>query len=239
MRHGLLCVTTLSLATVVCCTANADQHLDQLANLIDSQFKSFAESLSSSQSHKVLTRKNSGATALDFSVDLLATKLEHHSFLEEYTTKDSPDTLYIPRLHLNTGQGDGWNASAFYSSVPQSAIEIYGGEVRYSLLSNERFLPEVRVRGMYSQLTGVDDMLIKSTGLELSFSKGFSGITPYAGFGTTRVDGEDALDGNTSSLMHNKYFMGLQFDLGLMSFSAETEQAGDTATTRAKMGIHF
>jgi len=239
MRHGLLCVTTLSLASVFCSASNAGQQLDQLANLIDSQFKSYAESLSASQSHKVLTRGNSGATALDFRVDLLATKLERHSFLEKYTTKDSPDTLYIPRFNINTGQGDGWNASAFYSSVPQSAIEIYGGEVRYSLLTNEPFLPVVRVRGMYSQLTGAEDMLVTSTGLELSFSKGFSGITPYAGFGTTRVDGDYALDGYTSRLTHNKYFMGLQFDLGLMRLSAETEQTGDTATTRAKMGIHF
>jgi len=233
----------MGLAAVALClpgVAAADQQLDQLSNLIDSQFKSYAENLSAAQSHKAIKRHdNSGATALDFGFELATAKIERNSFLEEYTFKDTPDTLYIPKFQINTGQGNGWNASAFYSSVPQSDIEIYGGEVRYALTSSERYVPQVQVRGTYSQLTGVEDMLVTSTGVELSISKGFSGITPYAGFGTTRVDGAYELDGYTSRLSHNKYFMGLQFDLGLMSFSAETEQTGATATTRAKMGWHF
>jgi hypothetical protein len=245
MCHSSLRVAALSMAffipgTVISGSVAAAQQLDQLANLIDSQFKSFAENLSAAQSHKALKNSsNSGATALNFGFELSTTQLERNSFLEEYTAKETPDTLYIPKFLVNTGQGVGWNASAFYSSVPESEIEIYGTELRYTLATDHRYLPELLVRGTYSQLTGYEDMLVTSTGVELSISKGFAGFTPYAGIGTTRIDGEYELDGYTSRLTHNKYFMGLQFNLGLISLSAETEQTGETATTRAKMGIHF
>ncbi|MEJ2181813.1 MAG: hypothetical protein P8Y28_15665 [Gammaproteobacteria bacterium] len=95
------------------------------------------------------------------------------------------------------------------------------------------------MRGTYSQMTGMDDMYVTSTGLEFSVSKGFNTFTPYAGVGTTWVDGEYELNGYSSSLTQNKYFMGLQFDLGVFHLSAEAEQSGVESTIRAKSGIRF
>ena len=239
MRICLLSVTALTFSSLSF-QVNADQHINQLANLIDSQFRSFAENIGSSQSHKALAGSdNSGISALNVGVELATAKVERHSFLEEYTSKDSPNTLYMPKFHVTTQQDDGWNAGAFYSSVPSSDIEIYGGELSYLMTSRHEYVPSLSVRGTYSQLTGYSDLSMTSTGVELSVSKGFSGLTPYAGVGTTRIDGEYQLDGYSSSLTHNKYFMGLQFNLGLFSLSAEAEQTDEEATTRAKMGYKF
>lgn len=219
---------------------HASQHMDQLATLIDSQFKSFADNLSASQSYKSLSRgKTSGAAALNVGFEYTNAEIEPNSFLEEFTPKETPDSLLIPRLQVNTGYSYGWNAGAFYSSVPDSDIEIYGGELSYSLISHNDYVPELSVRGTYSQVTGITDMFVTSTGLEFSVSKGFAGFTPYAGVGTTRIDGEYLLDGYSNHLSQNKYFMGLQFNLGIVSISAETEQQGDYASTKAKMGIRF
>lgn len=235
--------TTLFAATLLVSSTQpvlADQHMEQLSTLIGSQFNSFAENLSASQSHKSLSnRKSSGAAALNVGFELSKADVEPNSFLEEYTPRENPDTVVIPRLQVNTGFGYGWNAGAFYSSVPDSDIEIYGGELSYSITSNSDYVPAFSVRGTYSQVTGITDMFVTSTGLELSVSKGFSGFTPYAGIGTTYIDGEYALDGYSNHLRENKYFMGLQFNLGVLSISAETEQSGDEATTKAKMGIRF
>ena len=234
---ALLAATFLASGTSV---TFADQHMNQLSSLIDSQFKTFAENLSASQSHKSLSRgKTSGADALNVGLELSRTEVEPNSFLEEYTPRDNPDSLIIPRFHVNTGYGFGWNAGAFYSSVPDSNIEIYGGELSYSITSDNDYVPAISVRGTYSQITGITDMFVTSTGLEFSISKGFSGITPYAGFGTTHIEGDYTLNGYSSHLRENKYFMGLQFDLGILSISAETEQTGNDATTKAKMGIRF
>lgn len=219
----------------------ADQHINQLGSLIDSQFRVFAENLSVAQNHRALGHgAKSGAAALDIGFQLSSTEIERDSFLESLASEQTPNVLQIPRLHISTGYNDGWNAGAFYSSVPDSDIQIYGGELRYSMTSQNRSaLPSLSVRGTYSQLTGVDDLFVTSTGLELSVSKGFSSITPYAGVGTTWLDGEYQLDGYTSHLTQNKYFMGLQFNLGMFSLSAQTEQAGDTSTTKATMGVRF
>lgn len=234
--------TTLLVATIGLASqsASADQQMSQLANLIDSQFKSFAENLSASQSSRSLSRTNSRTpAALNVGFEYASTDVEPNSFLEEYTPREKPDTLLIPKLQVNTGYGIGWNAGAFYSSVPDSDIEIYGGELSYSLNSHNEYVPEISVRGTYSQITGITDMFVTSTGLEFSVSKGFAGFTPYAGVGTTRIDGDYLLEGYSQHLTHNKYFMGLQFNLGVVSISAETEQQGDYASTKAKMGIRF
>jgi len=218
----------------------ADPQMDQLANLINSQFKSYAENLSASQSYRSLAKNKAGSpAALNIGFEYASAEVERDSFLKKYTPRDNPDTLIIPKLHVNTGYGIGWNAGAFYSNVPESDIEIYGGELRYSLPSHNDYVPEISVRGTYSQVTGVTDMLVTSTGLEFSVSKGFAGFTPYAGVGTTRIDGDYTLEGYTNHLTQNKYFMGLQFNLGVVSISAETEQQGEFASTKAKMGIRF
>ena len=218
----------------------ADQHIDQFATVIDSQFKNFAESLNAAQSHKALSRSKSGALALDVGYEIATTKIERDSYLKSYTSKTSPNTLETPKLHVSTGYGKGFNAGAYYSSVPDSDIQIYGGELRYSLMPHHRSaLPSLSVRGTYSQMTGMDDMYVTSTGLEFSVSKGFNAFTPYAGVGTTWVDGEYELNGYSSSLTQNKYFMGLQFDLGIFHLSAEAEQSGVESTIRAKSGIRF
>jgi len=241
LNQALFSKTFLTVCSLFCLqSAYASQDMNQLTTLIDSQFKSFAENLSASQSYKSLSRsKTSGANALNIGFEYSSTEVEPHSFLEEYTPRETPDTLLIPRLQVNTGYGYGWNAGAFYSSIPDSDIEIYGGELSYSLNSHNEYVPEISVRGTYSQVTGITDTYVTSTGLEFSVSKGFSGFTPYAGVGTTRFDGDYRLDGYNDHLTQNKYFMGLQFDLGIVSISAETEQQGDYASTKAKMGIRF
>ena len=238
---NLFSTTLLAVACgLLSLSASASQNMNQLATLIDSQFKSFAENLSASQSYRSLSRSRSGSPdALNVGFEYANTEVKPKSFLEPYTPRDNPEILLIPKLHVNTGYGAGWNAGAFYSSVPDSDIEIYGGELSYSMASNYDYVPEISVRGTYSQVTGITDMFVTSTGLEFSVSKGFAGFTPYAGVGTTRIDGDYLLEGHSQHLTHNKYFMGLQFNLGIVSISAETEQQGDYASTKAKMGIRF
>lgn len=243
-RHYQLTRNVCGFALLCMCLSTpvmADQHISQLGTLIDSQFRLFAENLSAAQNHRALGRgSKSGAGALDIGFQLSTAQLERDSFLESLAPEQTPNVLQIPRLHISTGYNDGWNAGAFYSSVPDSDIQIYGGELRYSMTPHsESIFPALSLKGTYSQLTGVDDLFVTSTGLEVSVSKGFSYFTPYAGMGTTWLDGEYQLDGYTSHLTQNKYFMGLQFNLGMFSLSAQTEQAGTSSTTKATMGVRF
>ncbi|HEY5602030.1 MAG TPA: hypothetical protein VIM41_02880 [Gammaproteobacteria bacterium] len=239
MRHCLPYFATLCLCLPI--YVMAEQSMSQFTTVLDSQFKHYAESLSTSQSYKALSGMDgSDALALDIGFEIATTRLERDSFLKSYTSKTSPDLLRTPKLHISTRHNEGWNAGAFYTSVPDSDIQIYGGELQYLLMPNQRsLLPSLSVRGTYSQMSGVDDLFVTSTGLELSVSKGFQAFTPYAGIGTMWLDGEYELEGYTSRLTQNKYFLGLQFNLGAFRLSAEAEQSGEESTIRAKSGFRF
>jgi len=239
MRH--IAASLSALCLLVPHAAQADQQINELTTLIDSQFKSLTQDLNVAQSYKAISASDPLDT-LNFSVgfEVTTTNVEQDSMLlERITPRETSNTLRMPKLHVRKGLSPGWDVGAFYSSLPDTDIHIYGGELRYSLFNRHQSLPALAVRGTYSYLSGVEDLYLTSTGLELSISKGFSGLTPYAGFGTTWVDGEDQLNGYRENLTHTKYFMGLNFNLGLFNFAAETEQNGESSTTKAKFGLRF
>jgi len=223
--------------------AQADQQISELTTLIDSQFKNLTQELNVAQSYKAISASDPLDT-LNFSVgfEVTTTNMEQDSrLLEKITPRESSNTntLHMPKLQVRKGLSPGWDIGAYYSSLPDTDIHIYGGELRYSLFNRHQTLPALAVRGTYSYLSGVEDLNLTSTGLEFSVSRGFSGLTPYAGFGTTWVDGEDQLNGYRENLTQTKYFMGLNFNLGLFNFAAETEQNGESSTTKAKFGLRF
>ena len=83
-------------------------------------------------------------------------------------------------------------------------------------------------------------LFIASRLLELSVSKGGLMLTPYAGIGAVRYQGDTSLGGlSQETINEKKYFLGLNFNLGLVNFAAETEQTGDNTTTSAKIGVRF
>lgn len=181
-----------------------------------------------------------GTLGFDFSFEVSGTSVERKDSLNKVTGGDAPDTLYVPKVHLHKGLPLGFDVGAFYSSVPSSNVSVVGGELRYSILEGSTLTPALAVRGTYSQMSGVTDFDLNTTGLELSISKGFAMFTPYAGVGTVRYSGGTNITGiSDEKISETKYFLGLNFSLGLVNFAAETEQTGDNSTTSAKIGVRF
>lgn len=241
-------------ACLIPLSAAADQHyppefntlhndnMIQFGTLIDSQFKKFSNRISERQKQNALAPNEAeAADSLKFDVNFEVTsaKIEKNSMLEDYSTSESPDTLYIPKFQFTTELSANWNMGAFYSSVPDSNIQMFGGELHYSLFQQHDTLPALSVRGTYTELTGIENTFVTSKGLELAVSRGFNNITPYAGFSTTWLDGEYQLAGYTETQLQNKYFLGMQFSLGMFTFAAETEQNGEHSSTNAKFGVRF
>jgi hypothetical protein len=180
-----------------------------------------------------------GILGFDVSLEVSGTSMES-SALESATSGDAPGTLYIPKVHLHKGLPFGLDVGAFITSIPSSNIEVIGGELRYALMEGSTITPAISVRGTYSQMSGVDKFDLNTTGLELSISKGFLMLTPYAGIGAVRYQGDTSLVGlSQETINEKKYFLGLNFSLGLVNFAAETEQTGDNTTTSAKIGVRF
>jgi len=58
-------------------------------------------------------------------------------------------------------------------------------EIRKAIFSGGVATPAVGVRISYSKLSGLDKLEVENKGIDLSISKGFAVLTPYAGIGRT------------------------------------------------------
>jgi len=122
----------------------------------------------------------------------------NNNYWEKAFAHNAPSMLPAPKLRIRKGLPMGINIGAMYSSVPGSNIKLYGGEVSYAILEGGVATPALGVRGTFTKLTGVDDLDFSTTGIDVSISKGFVIVTPYAGTGMVYFNSK--AKGNLQSL---------------------------------------
>ncbi len=124
--------------------------------------------------------------------------------------------------------------------MPGSNISDYGVEGRYAILDGGIAEPAVGVRAAFTHLTGVDDLSFNTKTLDVSISKGFGPVTPYAGVGEVWTNSTpDASTGLTSSTPATpKCSRGFTFDLGVHLGLEYNHLAGNTTYT-LKIGFGF
>ena len=220
-------------------TQAADSNID--IGLLDQNiFSDLIEDLGNAVNFKAVSPSQPLAN-VDFDLGFTVSGIKiGSSALDNKLTKKSPNSLYSQNFHLRKGLPLGFNVGAYYSSVVSSDIEFFGGELGYAILEDNAQLPELAVRGSYRLLTGIKNLDFSSTGLELSISKGFALLKPYAGISAVWIDGNPDVNNLTAeTFTHTKYFAGLNFKLGMVTFAAEAGKSGDNASTSAKIGIRF
>jgi len=143
-------------------------------------------------------------------------------------------------VRVTKGLPFGFDVGGEYSTVPGSNISLYGAEVRYAILDGGIAEPAIGVRAGYTHLTGVDDLSFHTTSLDVSISKGFGPVTPYAGVGEVWSNSSpDSSTGLTSSNSSNsEVFAGVTFDLGVHLGLEYNHLAGNTTYT-LKIGFGF
>ena len=101
--------------------------------------------------------------------------------------------------------------------------------------------PAMAVRGTYTSLSGVDQLAMDTTGLELTISKGFAMVTPYAGIGRNWVNSQpDAGIGlEDEDFTQDKVYAGINLNMGLLNIAVEGDQTGETSSYSAKLGFRF
>ena len=236
--------TLVSLAVLLAATppAIAADNIDQINQLIQADFHSLSEDLGAALSYKaVIPAKPLGITGFDLGVEVSATKLQHRDAWDRASSGTAPDTVYIPKLHLHKGLPAGFDLGAFYTSVPDSNIKLWGAEVRYAILEGGVVEPALGLRGTYSKLTGVSELDFHTTGLELLVSKGFAIFTPYAGVGRIWTTSEPVGVSNIKKeeFSQGKYFVGGNLNLGLVNLALEADKTGDATSYNAKLGFRF
>lgn len=234
------------LATAVLLAAIAPAHagddIDNLIGFSQADFELLSEDLGSALSYKPLTpAEPTGTLGFDIGIEMTATKLAHPELYDRATGGDAPSTLPVPKLHVHKGLPFGFDIGAMYSQVPSSNVKLMGAEIRYALMEGNVALPAVALRASYTQLSGVDQLDLNTAGVDISVSKGFAFVTPYAGVGVVRVSStpNDVPGLTRATFNQNKVFAGVNFNFMLMNIAVEADRTGEATSYGAKLGFRF
>jgi len=235
--------TLIAASFVVSAPVFAADNLDNIGGLGQAQFRLLSEDLGAALSYKAITpAEPTGITGFDIGIEATATRLQNSAVFAIATSGSTLDYLPLLKLHVHKGLPLGFDVGAFYSTVPDSNISLWGAELRYAILKGGTTTPAVAVRASYSALTGVDQLELNTTGIDLSISKGFAFLTPYAGIGNVWVASTPdnsiiGLQKETFSL--TKYFVGLNMNFAVLNIALEADKTGDASSYGLKLGWRF
>lgn len=210
-------------------------------------FRAFSEDFGAAFSYKPVTPAAAlGITGFDVGVEISATDIAKSSAAwQTLTGTSSPGTLPVPKLTIAKGLPFGIDVSAFYTAVPTTDITLTGAAISYAILEGDALEPALAVRAAMSNLSGVSEFSFSTRSLDVSFSKGFVGFTPYIGAGQVWVDSSTSnatlttlgLKGETFT--QSKVFAGLNINLGLPNLAIEGDTTGNIATYSVKLGLRW
>ena len=208
--------------------------------LNQSDFHALSEDLGAALSYKPLTPTAPlGITGFDVGIAVTDTKLQNRAAFANAGADIS--NAAVPSLRVNKGLSFGIDVGVMVGAVPSTNIKLYGGELRYAIVSGGVAMPAIGIRGSYTKLTGVDRLDFDTKGVDLSISKGFLMFTPYAGVGkvwaASTPNGIPALSKESLSL--NKVFVGINMNFGLTNLAFEGDRTGKASSYGAKLGFRF
>lgn len=238
MKAKLLCLVFAS--TFVSLAAQADD-LDSLGALTQTQFQTLSEDLTAALSYKaVAPAEPLGITGFDIGIEVTGTSLKSADIWQQ-ATGSSLSTLPLAKVHAHKGLPFGIDLGAVYSTAPGSNIKLMGGELRYAIVEGNIALPAVAVRGAMTKLSGVDQLEFSSKSVELSVSKGFAMVTPYAGVGKvwSTSTPQNSLPLTEVKDTATKLFAGANFNLGLVNLAGEFDKTGNNNSYSVKLGLRF
>lgn len=220
----------------------AAQNIDRLQLLNQQEFRLLSEDLGGALSYRpMIPTEPLGLTGFDIGIGVTAARIENEEIFERATSDDVPSTLPVPTLRAHKGLPLGFDIGLMYAQVPGSDIKFYGGELKYAFVSGNTALPAIGVRGALTKVSGIDQIDFRTRSLDVSVSKGFALLTPYAGIGRVWVESDPK--GNAGlekeDFAMTKVFIGLGVSLGLFNMNFEADKTGDVTGLSAKLGLRF
>lgn len=211
--------------------------ISQLAN--QSEFRNVSEDLGSALSYKgVIPAEPLGITGFDLGIEVTQTDLAKSASLWNALSGSDISKLYVPKLHVTKGLPLDIDVGAFYSAVPTTDIKFYGGELRWAFMPGSTAMPAVAVRGALTKLSGVNQLSLDTKSLDVSVSKGFAMLTPYAGVGQVWTN-SSGTGFTAESFTQSKLFAGANLNLGMTNLAIEFDKTGAAKSTSFKLGFRF
>ncbi|SEQ19498.1 hypothetical protein SAMN04488038_104244 [Solimonas aquatica] len=146
---------------------------------------------------------------------------------------------------ISKGLPLGLDVAAFYTAVPGSGANFYGGQLRYAILEGGVASPALALAASYAKSGGIDDFDYRAWSVDALVSKGFAFITPYLGVGrvSAKADPSGALKTTlglqNQSPDYTRVLLGLRFSLALLEITPEYEHIGDYNVYNLRVGLSF
>lgn len=194
-------------------------------------FKSFSQQIGAVIAYRNMAPAEPlGISGFDVGVEVSAISIDKNSsYWSSAFNKNAPAYLGLPKLRVRKGLPYGFDIGAMYSYVPDSNIKLYGIEVSKALLDGSAATPAIGVRATWTKLAGVEDLGLQTAGMDISISKGFVFLTPYAGAGIVRISSDakgflQTIGLKSETVTTPRLFAGIKISpLPLFGITAEVE----------------
>jgi hypothetical protein len=240
MKRTLLALAAATLALAQAPALAADFNFVRLLN--QAEFRAFSEDVGAAASYKgVIPAESLGLIGFDIGVTAGVTEVSNRDVLRKAAGGASiPKALPVASLRVHKGLPFDIDIGATLMQLPGTNVRAVGGELRWAFVAGSTVLPALAVRVSGTRLSGVEGLDMDTVGADLSISKGFAFLTPYAGIGTVRVDA--AAPGSSlrsESLTLARRFVGVNIALVPLALVLEAERTGKATGYTVKAAIRF
>ncbi len=239
-------VSTLSrlLAGFTLLAGGAAQAADfnALKLLNQAEFRAFSEDVGAAISYKgMVPSEGLGITGFDLGLSAGVTEVANRDVLKKAASGASvPKAVPLAGIRALKGLPFDIDIGVAYLTLPGTNVRATGGELRWAFIGGGTLLPAVAVRVSTMNLSGVDELKMRTNGIDLSISKGFLFATPYAGVGRVNVSSKapgTALQ--NESFSQDKVFAGVNLAFVPMALVLEVDKTGDATSYGAKLAIRW
>lgn len=213
-----------------------------LSTLTQSEFNLLAKDLGAATSYKQLASAAPlGITGFDIAIASAFTAPANAEVWEKAAGgANIPSTVPVPGLRVAKGLPLGFDIGGTYMAIPEVKGNLAGVELRWAALEGGLVAPAIGLRLAVTKLSGIDQLSLTNTSFDVSISKGFPFITPYAGLGvvstSAKAKGTTLADESASQ---GRFFVGGHLNLGLFDITVEGDKTGKTSSVNARLGFRF
>lgn len=228
------------LTAALCAGASQASDFNAVGVLNQAEFRAFSEDVASAVSYKgMIPAAGSGITGFDIGVFAAATEVSNRDVLRKAAGGASvPKAVPVAGIRFVKGLPFDIDIGVVSTTLPSTNVRATGGELRWAFIGGGLAYPAVAVRLSGMQLSGVNQLKMSTYGADISISKGFLFLTPYAGVGAVAVRSRAP----GTSLRDEKFdmakaFVGVKLGLGLANFVVEGDKTGDATTWGLKFSL--
>ncbi len=229
----LLSVAMLSSVSVAQAAA-----FDGVNSLTQAQLDSLGKDLGATFSHKSNGPAYAlGLTGFEIGASAGVATLANSAIYDKAnpSSKSISDVVSVSSLYAVKGLPFGFDVGASLRNL--GGYGVYGVDARYSILDGGILTPSVVARIAHTEATDSSKLSFSANSADISVSKGFLFVVPYAGVGTVASDVSTSLlkSNNTQS----RVFAGINANFLLMSLGYEYDKTGDVASHGLKLSLKW